>query len=184
MSFAFEPLEIPDVVLVRPARRGDERGFFQESYRASAFAEVGIDAAFVQDNFARSTRGVLRGLHYQLPPAAQGKLIWVVSGRIFDVAVDLRVGAPTYGRWVGRTLDAETGELLWIPEGFAHGYVALSDVSEVAYKVTAEYAPELDRGVAWDDPEIGVEWPLTDPIVSPKDRAQPTLALAENPFRG
>jgi dTDP-4-dehydrorhamnose 3,5-epimerase len=184
MSFDFEPLEIPAVVLVRPTRRRDERGFFQESYRASAFAAAGIDAAFVQDNLARSTRGVLRGLHYQLPPVAQAKLVGVVSGCIFDVAVDLRVGAPTYGRWVGTTLDAESGDLMWIPEGFAHGYVVLSDVSDVAYKVTAEHAPELDRGVAWDDPEIGVEWPITDPIVSPKDRAQPTLALAENPFRG
>jgi dTDP-4-dehydrorhamnose 3,5-epimerase len=184
MSFAFEPLEIPDVVLVRPSRHRDERGFFQESYRSSAFAEAGISAAFVQDNLARSTRGVLRGLHYQLPPAAQGKLVGVVHGRVFDVAVDLRVGGATYGRWVGRTLDAESGELLWIPEGFAHGYVVLSDAAEVAYKVTAEYAHELDRGVLWNDPAIGVEWPIADPVVSEKDRAQPTLAHAENPFRG
>jgi dTDP-4-dehydrorhamnose 3,5-epimerase len=184
MSFTFDSLDIPDVVLVRPTRHRDERGFFQESYRASAFAAAGIDAAFVQDNLARSTRGVLRGLHYQLPPASQGKLVGVVRGRIFDVAVDLRVGAATYARWIGRVLDAESGELLWIPQGFAHGYVVLSDVAEVAYKVTAEYVAELDRGVLWDDPEIGVEWPVADPVVSPRDRAQPTLAQAENPFRG
>jgi len=182
MAFDFEKLEIPEVVLVRPTRHGDARGFFQESYRASAFVAAGIRDAFVQDNLARSTRGVLRGLHYQLPPAAQGKLVGVVRGRVFDVAVDLRVGAPTYGRWVGRTLDADSGELLWIPAGFAHGYVVLSDVADVGYKVTAEYAPELDRGVRWDDPAVGIAWPVTDPVVSSKDAAQPTLALAENPF--
>jgi dTDP-4-dehydrorhamnose 3,5-epimerase len=182
MSFTFEPLEISDVVLVHPTRHSDARGFFQESYRASAFAEAGIDARFVQDNLARSARGVLRGLHYQLPPAAQGKLVGVVSGSVFDVAVDLRVGARSYGRWVARTLDAEEGRLLWIPPGFAHGYLVLSDVAEVAYKVTAEYAPSLDRGVLWNDPAIGVEWPIDDPVVSPKDRAQPPLVDAENPF--
>jgi dTDP-4-dehydrorhamnose 3,5-epimerase len=183
MSFTFEPLAIPDVIAVRPTRRGDERGFFQETYRKSAFAAAGLDLTFVQDNFARSTRGVLRGLHYSLPPGAQGKLVGVARGRIFDVAVDLRVGAPTYGRWVGRELDATTGELLWIPPGFAHGYAVLSDVADVAYKVTAEYAPDLDRGIRWNDPAIGVAWPLDAPIVSAKDAAQPLLAAAENPFR-
>lgn len=182
MSFTFEPLEISDVVVVHPTRHRDQRGFFQESYRASAFAEAGIDAVFVQDNVARSNRGVLRGLHYQLPPAAQGKLVGVASGRIFDVAVDLRVGARSYGSWVGRTLDAEEGALLWIPPGFAHGYVVLSDAADVAYKVTAEYAAALDRGVLWNDPAIGIDWPVHDPIVSPKDRVQPPLAQAENPF--
>ncbi len=183
MAFEFENLEIPDLVLVRPTRHRDARGFFQESYRRSAFRVAGIADDFVQDNLARSDRGVLRGLHYQLPPAAQGKLVGVVRGEIYDVAVDLRVGGATFGRWVGQRLDAETGTLLWIPPGFAHGYVVLSDVAEVAYKVTAEYAPELDRGVRWDDPAIGVAWPVTDPVVSVKDRAQPLLADAENPFR-
>lgn len=183
MSFRFERLAIPDVVLVRMQRHGDARGFFQETYRRSEFAAAGIADTFVQDNHARSSRGVLRGLHYQLPPVAQGKLIGVAAGRIFDVAVDLRASSPTYARWVGRTMDAEAGELLWIPPGFAHGYVALSDVADVTYKVTAEYAAALDRGVRWDDPAIGVEWPVTDPIVSPKDRVQPLLAEAENPFR-
>jgi dTDP-4-dehydrorhamnose 3,5-epimerase len=182
MSFVFERLAIPDVVLVRSTRHRDPRGFFEESYRASAFAAAGIEAPFVQDNLARSTYGVLRGLHYQLPPAAQGKLVGVVDGRIFDVAVDLRVGGTTYGAWVGVILDAETGERLWIPPGFAHGYVTLSDVAVVAYKATAEYAPALDRGILWSDPEIGVEWPVSDPVVSPKDSAQPQLAGAENPF--
>lgn len=182
-SFRFEPLEIPEVILVRPTRHGDDRGFFQESYKASAFAAAGIEGPFVQDNWARSSTGVLRGLHYQLPPAAQGKLVGVARGRIFDVAVDLRVGAPTYGRWVGRTLDAEQGEMLWVPPGFAHGYGVLSDVSDVFYKVTAEYAPALDRGIRWDDPAIGVRWPIERPVVSAKDRQQPLLAEAENPFR-
>lgn len=183
MSFQFEPLEIPEVVLVRLRRHQDARGFFQETYRRSAFAAAGIGDAFVQDNHSSSSRGVLRGLHYQIPPAAQGKLVGVAAGRVFDVAVDLRRGSSTYARWVGRTLDAEKGELLWIPEGFAHGYVVLSEVAEVSYKVTAEYAAPLDRGVRWDDPSIGIEWPVENPLVSEKDRAQPTLDQAENPFR-
>jgi dTDP-4-dehydrorhamnose 3,5-epimerase len=183
MKFDFEPLEIPDVVLVTATRYADERGFFQESYRASAFAEAGIDARFVQDNLARSSKGVLRGLHYQIPPGAQGKLVGTTSGRIFDVAVDLRVGSATYGRWVGAELDADGGQLLWVPPGFAHGYAVLSDVADVYYKCTEEYRPELDRGVLWNDPVIGVEWPVTDPIVSGKDREQPTLEHCDNPFR-
>jgi dTDP-4-dehydrorhamnose 3,5-epimerase len=183
MAFRFEPLEIPDVVLVRPTRHTDQRGYFEETYRRSAFAEAGIVADFAQDNFARSARNVLRGLHYQLPPAAQAKLVGVASGRIFDVAVDLRAESPTFGRWVGTTLAAEERTLLWIPEGFAHGYVVLSDMAEVIYKVTAEYAAHLDRGIRWDDPDIGIDWPVRDPIVSAKDRAQPTLEMAEKAFR-
>lgn len=182
MPFSFEPLDIPDVVLVRPRRHLDDRGYFEERYRESAFTRAGITARFVQDNAARSTRGVLRGLHYQLPPAAQGKLVSVARGRIFDVAADLRQGGATYGRWVGRELDAESGDLLWIPPGFAHGYVVLSDVADVTYKVTAEYAPDLDRGVLWSDPALAIAWPIDDPVVSPKDRAQPKLAAADNPF--
>jgi dTDP-4-dehydrorhamnose 3,5-epimerase len=183
MAFRFEPQAIPDVVLVQPARHVDQRGYFEETYRRSAFEQAGIAGPFVQDNFARSTRGVLRGLHYQLPPAAQGKLVSVAAGRIFDVAVDLRAESPTFGRWVGCTLDAERRSLLWIPEGFAHGYVVLSETADVVYKVTAEYAPHLDRGVRWDDPAIGIEWPVRDPIVSEKDRQQPRLETAEKPFR-
>jgi len=183
MRFTFERLEIPDVVLVRPTRHADERGFLQESYRESAFTEAGIRARFVQDNLARSARGVLRGLHYQIPPAAQGKLVSVVHGSIFDVAVDLRVGSPSFARWVGTTLEADTGNQLWIPPGFAHGYLVLTEVADVAYKVTEEYRPELDRGVLWSDPEIGIEWPVESPTVSPKDREQPTLDRCDNPFR-
>jgi dTDP-4-dehydrorhamnose 3,5-epimerase len=183
MRFTFERLAIPDVILVQPTRHGDERGFFQESYRESDFVKAGIRSRFVQDNLARSTRGVLRGLHYQLPPVAQGKLVGAITGSVFDVAVDLRVGSPTFGRWVGETLTAEVGAMLWIPPGFAHGYVVLTDVADVAYKVTAEYRPELDRGVLWNDPAIGVEWPVEAPLVSAKDREQPTLAQCENPFK-
>lgn len=182
MSFRFEPQAIPEVVLVHVTRRGDQRGYFEETYRRSAFAAAGITADFVQDNFARSSRNVLRGLHYQVPPAAQGKLVSVAAGRIFDVAVDLREGSPTFGRWVGCTLEAEHRTLLWIPEGFAHGYAVLSESADVVYKVTAEYAPRLDRGVRWDDPAIGIEWPVRDPIISDKDRAQPMLAAAEKAF--
>jgi len=182
MRFTFEALAIPDVVLVRPTRHTDERGFLQESYRESEFAKAGIRARFVQDNLARSTHGVVRGLHYQIPPAAQGKLVSCVSGSVFDVAVDLRAGSPSYGRWVGTTLEADTGHQLWIPPGFAHGYAVLTDVADVAYKVTAEYRPELDRGVLWNDPAIGVEWPVQEPIVSAKDQAQPTLERCDNPF--
>jgi len=182
MSFNFEPLEIPEVVLVRPTRHYDGRGFFMETYRRSAFLEAGIAPDFVQDNVARSNRNVLRGLHYQLPPATQGKLVSVVRGSVFDVAVDLRVGAPTYGRWVGRELDDDDGAMLWVPPGFAHGYVTLTDETQVAYKVTAEYAPELERGVRWDDPAVGIAWPVSDQILSDRDRALPLLADADNPF--
>ena len=181
-SFTFEPLELPGLVLVRPTRRPDPRGFFVETYKSSAFAEAGIPGPFVQDNMARSAQGVLRGLHYQLPPAAQGKLVQALRGEIFDVAVDLRRDSPTFGRWAGYRLTGDGGELLWIPEGFAHGYLVLSETADVAYKVTAEYAPTLDRGIRWDDPRVGVSWPVEHPTLSVKDRTLPLLSEAENPF--
>lgn len=182
MSFAFHRLEIPDLVLVRPLRRGDSRGFFAETYRASAFEAAGIRGPFVQDNLARSAPGVLRGLHYQAEPHAQGKLVQVVRGAVFDVAVDLRRSSPTFGRWAGCRLDEEEGALLWIPPGFAHGYTVLGDGADLAYKVTAEYRPELDRGIRWDDPAIGVAWPVHEPVLSARDRALPSLAEVESPF--
>lgn len=182
MSFTFHPTRIPDVVRVRPTRHEDDRGSFMETYRRSAFAEAGIDVDLVQHNTARSRQGVLRGLHYQLPPAAQGKLVRAVRGRIFDVAVDLRRGSAHRGEWVGVTLDAGEGDLLWVPPGFAHGYCVLSAEAEVAYGVTAEYAPHLDRGIRWDDPELGIDWPVDEPILSEKDRALPPFAEAETPF--
>lgn len=182
MSFRFTRLDLPDVVLIEETRRGDARGFFAETYRRSAFAAAGIDAPFVQDNHARSTRGVLRGLHYQLPPRPQGKLVRVVQGEVFDVAVDLRTDSPGYGRWVGARLSGENGRMLWVPPGFAHGYVVLSETADLSYKVTEEYDPVLDRGVRWNDPTIGVAWPVSDPVLSPRDVALPPLAEADNPF--
>ena len=184
MSFHFERLEIPDVVLVRPTRHRDLRGHFSETYRSSAFARAGIDVVFVQDNVARSAKRVLRGLHFQAPPAAQGKLVGVATGAVFDVAVDLRAGQSTYGGWVGRTLDDEAGEMLWIPAGFAHGYVVVSDVADVVYRVTAEYDPALDGGVRWDDPTLGIEWPIADPVLSDRDRGLPLLEGFVSPFPG
>lgn len=164
-------------------RHKDARGFFQETFRETLFMDAGIQERFVQENFVSSMQGVLRGLHYQLPPQAQGKLVGVTSGEIFDVAVDLRFGGPTFGKAVARRLDATSGELVWIPPGFAHGYLVLSDRADVVYKVTAEYSPELERGIRWDDPALGIDWPVIDPIMSDKDRDQPVLELADNPFQ-
>ena len=178
----FEPIEIPDVVLVTSKVLGDERGYFMETFKESVFREAGIVARFVQDNQSKSGRGVLRGLHYQVPPAAQAKLVRVLSGEIFDVAVDIRKGSPNYGRWAGRRLSEENRKMLFIPEGFAHGFVVLSDTAEVAYKTSAEYSPEHDRGIAWDDPDIGVEWPLAAPVLSAKDRSLPRLRDAGADF--
>ena len=182
MPFRFTELDLPGLVLVEETRFEDDRGFFAETFRESAFRDAGIPGPWVQDNHASSIRGVLRGLHYQLPPMAQGKLVRVVDGEVFDVAVDLRRGSPTYGRWQGVRLSGDEGRLLWVPPGFAHGYVVLSETAHFTYKVTAEYAGELDRGVRWDDPAIGVEWPIAAPVLSPKDMALPLLADAENPF--
>lgn len=181
MPFQFEPLEIPDVVQVTPTRHGDARGDFAETWRRSDFSSAGISEDFVQDNLVRSVRGVVRGLHYQLQPQAQGKLVFVISGKICDVAVDLRPGSPTFGRSVLCTLSAEEGNGLWIPAGFAHGYAVVSEEAAVMYKVTAEYAPELDRGIRWDDPTLAVPWPVTAPVLSAKDMALPLLHEAELP---
>lgn len=181
MSFRFEPTEIADVVQVTPTRHEDARGDFAEIWRRTPFAAAGVGADFVQDNLVRSTARVVRGLHYQLPPAAQGKLVHVLHGEIFDVAVDLRSGSATFGRHVACRLSAAEGNGLWIPPGFAHGYAVLSDRADVLYKVTAEYDPTLDRGIRWDDPALGVRWPVLDPVLSAKDRALPTLAEAELP---
>ncbi len=178
MPFAFTPLSLPDLLLIEPKLYADARGFFLESYKASAFAPYGIPP-FVQTNHSHSVYGVLRGLHYQLPPFAQGKLVMAVRGVIFDVGVDLRRSSPTFGRWAGVILSEENHRLLYIPPGFAHGFCVLSDEADVIYQVTAEYAPQADRGVRWDDPTIGVEWPIEAPLLSPKDAAQPLLEEAE-----
>jgi dTDP-4-dehydrorhamnose 3,5-epimerase len=175
-------LAIPDVVLFEPRVFGDERGHFFESFNARGFAEAtGFRAQFVQDNQSRSARMVLRGLHYQLPPYPQGKLVRVVSGSIFDVAIDIRRSSPTYGRWVGAELSAENRRQLWIPEGFAHGFLALQEGSDVLYKATGFYAPSHERCIAWNDPMLGITWPTEGgrPLVSPKDAAGVSFAAAE-----
>ena len=182
MSFRFTRLEPPGLVLIEETRRGDARGFFAETYREGPFRAAGIPGPFVQDNHARSSRGVLRGLHYQLPPRAQGKLVRIVTGEVFDVAVDLRQGSPTFGRWAGVRLSGDAGRMLWLPPGFAHGYVVLSESADFTYKVTAEYDAALDRGIRWNDPAIGIEWPTEAAVISEKDRGLPLLAEADNPF--
>jgi dTDP-4-dehydrorhamnose 3,5-epimerase len=181
MSFSFRRLAIPDLVLVEPRVFPDERGFFLETYKKPDFEAAGIAAEFVQDNHSRSASGILRGLHYQLPPFAQGKLVRVATGRIWDVAVDLRRSSPTFGKWAGVELSEESMRMLWIPPGFAHGFVALSDEADLMYKCTAIYDKASERGVRWDDPTLAVEWPLRGVSVSAKDAALPALADAE-PF--
>ena len=177
------PTALPEVLLVEPRIFADDRGYFMESYSRAVFSEAaGRDVDFVQDNHSLSKKGVLRGLHYQLPPNAQGKLVRAVVGEIFDVAVDIRRSSPTFGRWVGIRLSAENREQLWIPEGFAHGFLTLSDRAEVLYKASAYYAPAAERSIAWNDPALAIDWPLADaPIVSAKDQAGAALSAAE-PF--
>ena len=169
-------------LLIEPEVFRDDRGFFTEAFNRREFESlIGETVRFVQDNQSRSRRGVLRGLHYQLPPSSQGKLIRVVRGAVYDVAVDLRRSSPTFADWVGYELSEENFKQLWIPPGFAHGFLALTDVADVLYKTTDYYAPDLDRSVRWDDPDIGIEWPLngSTPVVSPKDQGAPTLSDAE-----
>jgi dTDP-4-dehydrorhamnose 3,5-epimerase len=179
-------LALPDVCEIVPPKFGDSRGFFSEVYNHAALGGQGIDTLFVQDNHSFSAEtGVLRGLHYQAPPAAQAKLVRVVRGAIYDVAVDIRSGSPTFGHWVGLTVSAKAWNQILVPEGFAHGFVTLEPETEVLYKVSAPYSPEHDRGIRWDDPAIGIDWPLDgrDPILSDKDRSAPLLADAPAAFR-
>jgi dTDP-4-dehydrorhamnose 3,5-epimerase len=168
------PTDLPGVLLIEPTVFGDARGFFLESYHAQRYAEAGIPDHFVQDNHSRSQRGVLRGLHYQLTHP-QGKLVWVTSGEVFDVAVDIRKGSPTFGRWVGVTLSADNHRQLYIPPGFAHGFCVLSETVDFLYKCTDFYHPEDEGGVLWCDPNIGVNWPVTTPVLSEKDQRYPRL---------
>lgn len=182
MPFEVEKLEIPDVLLIKPKVFTDQRGFFMELFKSSEFRKIGIDLSFVQDNLAMSSKGVLRGLHYQLVPAEQGKLVSCLRGRIWDVAVDIRRGSPWFGKWVARELSEHTKHMLWIPPGFAHGYVSLEDNSLVFYKVTGEYSPEHERGILWSDPDLGISWPVENPVVSEKDASLPPLKDAEFNF--
>ena len=182
MTFQFEPLPIPDVILVKPDTFQDERGFFMESYKRSAFCEGGIEDRFVQDNYSRSVKHTLRGLHFQIPPAAHAKLVSVVQGEILDVAVDIRRGSPTFSQWVGARLSATNHHQLYIPVGFAHGFLVLSETADVTYKISAEYAPASDRGIAWDDPALAIAWGTETPILSAKDKKQPKLSDTDTHF--
>ena len=174
-------LAIPEVILFEPKVFGDERGFFFESFSQKHFdAAVGQHYDFVQDNHSRSSKGVLRGLHYQLPPHAQGKLVRVVQGAVFDVAVDVRRSSPTFGQWVGAELSAENHHQLWVPPGFAHGFMVLSETADFLYKTTNYYAPTHERSIAWNDAQLAIEWPMNDePSLSGKDALAPKWADAE-----
>ena len=173
---------IPDVVLIEPKVFGDSRGFFYESFNEKVFREAtGVQDTFVQDNHSRSSQGVLRGLHYQLPPRAQGKLVRVVRGSVFDVAVDIRKGSPTFGQWVGALLTEDNHRQLWVPPGLAHGFLVLSESADFLYKTTDYYSPEHERCIRWDDPTIGIDWPALDVAIqlSAKDQAGVLLAEAD-----
>lgn len=173
------PLAIPDVLLIEPQVFGDQRGFFFESFHQAQFdAAVGRTVTFVQDNHSRSARGVLRGLHYQIPHT-QGKLVHVVAGEVFDVAVDIRRASPTFGKWVGTVLSADNKRQLWIPEGFAHGFLVLSESADFLYKTTDYYAPGHTHAIAWNDPQLAIDWPLSrPPVLSATDQSAPPLSQA------
>jgi dTDP-4-dehydrorhamnose 3,5-epimerase len=178
---AYEKISLPEVVLFTPRVFGDERGFFFESFNEREFIDAtGLDCRFVQDNHSKSVKGVLRGLHYQLPPHPQGKLVRVVQGAVFDVAVDIRKTSPNFGKWVGATLSADNKQQLWIPPGFAHGFVTLTDTAEFLYKTTDFYAPQCERSIAWNDPSIGIDWHYdAEPQLSAKDLLSAAFAAAE-----
>ena len=175
----FRPFEIPGPILIQPRVFKDDRGYFLETYKKSGFAANGIDADFVQDNHSFSMRNVIRGLHYQLPPAAQGKLVSVIKGMAWDVVVDIRSGSPHYLKWVAAELSGENHTMLFVPPGFAHGFAALSDDVHLLYKCTAEYAPQQERGIRWDDPQMNIDWPIKNPIISERDQELPFLKDAE-----
>jgi dTDP-4-dehydrorhamnose 3,5-epimerase len=175
MPFEFEALGLAGAILIAPKVFPDERGYFLETYKYSAFAAAGIEERFVQENHSRSTKGVVRGLHFQVEPHAQGKLVQALEGEVFDVLVDIRAGSPTFGRWRSVVLSADNQRMLYIPPWCAHGFCVLSDQALVAYKVTHEYAPEAERGLIWNDPDIGIEWPVREAVLSTKDEAWPPL---------
>lgn len=169
---------LPDVLVVEPRVFRDDRGFFVETYHAPRYRSAGIDVTFVQDNHSRSVRGTLRGLHWQTGAHPQAKLVRVVEGEILDVAVDVREGSPTFGRWTAVTLSSANFKQLFLPVGFAHGFLVLSDIADIEYKCSDVYDPASERGLMWNDPALGIEWPTADPVLSPRDRAHPPLALA------
>ena len=175
MEFSFKKLKISDLILISKKSYHDQRGFFFENYKESVFNQNGINTKFVQDNISFSTKHVLRGLHYQTKPKEQAKLVSVISGEIFDVAVDIRKNSKTFGKWVSQILSEKNHNLLYIPDGFAHGFCTLSDTAHVLYKVTNEYSPEYEQGLLWNDPTLSISWPTQNPIVSEKDRKLSTL---------
>lgn len=179
MPFQFSRLEIPELILIEPKVFPDSRGFFMETYKESEFIKAGILEKFIQDNHSLSKKGVIRGLHYQLQPKPQGKLVRVIKGKIWDVAVDIRKNSPTFKKWIGVELSEENHQMFYIPAGFAHGFIALSDEVHLMYKCTEEWDGKLDKGIRWNDPEIGVQWPVKSPIVSDKDKILPLLKDAE-----
>jgi len=177
----FTPTKIPDLVIIEPIVFGDDRGFFMETWQAEVFRQNGIDANFVQDNHSKSKQGILRGLHYQVNQP-QGKLVRVVSGEVYDVAVDMRKTSPTYGQWAAVVLSAENKKMFWVPAGFAHGFYVMSDEAEFVYKCTDYYAPEYERSLLWNDPDLAIEWPLVDgkpPLLSEKDKMGTVFPEAE-----
>jgi dTDP-4-dehydrorhamnose 3,5-epimerase len=182
MPFKFSKTRIPDVVLIEPRIFSDSRGAFVEVFKASDFQANSLPTVFVQVNHSRSQKNVLRGLHYQLNPKAQAKLIGVVHGEIFDVAVDIRRGSPTYGQWVADRLSSTDKKMFFIPEGFAHGFCVLSERAEIVYSCSREYAPELERTILWNDPALAISWPVKGPLLSVKDAAGVLLSEAENNF--
>ncbi len=175
MPFRFTRLEIPDIILIEPVVFGDERGFFLEFYKRSDFFKAGITEEFIQDNHSSSLKGVLRGLHFQKEPEAQGKLIRCIRGEVFDVAVDIRKGSPFFGRWGSVILSEENKKILYIPPGFAHGFQVLSERAEIIYKTTREYSPSHEAGIIWNDPDLAIPWPIKEPVLSGRDRLWPLL---------
>jgi dTDP-4-dehydrorhamnose 3,5-epimerase len=182
MPFEFLPFSIPGLMLIKPKLFNDDRGVFFEMYKHSDFSLAGIREHLLQDNYSTSTKGVLRGLHYQKNPKAQGKLVCCVKGKIYDVAIDIRRGSPCYGKWAGIELTEDNRHLLYVPPGFAHGFQVLSETAEVMYKCTEEYSPADDRGIMWNDPHLAITWPLPNPLLSKKDVAHPSFGDADNNF--
>lgn len=183
MPFQFSETSLSGVVLIEPKLFPDERGFFMETYKQSEFRAHGIGEAFVQGNQSRSSRGTLRGLHYQNSPKAQAKLVRALAGEIYDVAVDMRAGSPTYGQWHGAFLSGENRQMLYVPEGFAHGFCVTSEFADISYMTSAEYAPTLEGGILWNDPDLKIDWPVSNPKLSPRDRDWPRLKDADSGFR-
>src|SRR5919108_2290379 len=182
MPFRFTPTKFAEVMIVEPRVFPDERGCFMETYKRSEFTATGITDVFVQGNWSRSSKGTLRGLHYQKEPKGQGKLVGVMAGEIFDVVVDIRKGSPTHGKWLGATLSAKNRKMLYVPRGFAHGFCVLSEQADVVYMATEEYAPDCEAGICWNDPDLGIDWPIVAPNLSTRDQNLPRLRDADNNF--